>query len=159
MNFPKRAFVGTNWGSIDLLYDQDGVLSCSLPRLEKPPVEMLSIHDAADDPYSLYVLDLLEGRKPERPKIKLPAGTPFQRKVWNRLLTIPWGESRTYGALARQLGCPRACRAVAGACGRNPVPLFIPCHRVVSAGGGLGGFSAGLPWKQLLLKRESQQSI
>ncbi len=70
-----------------------------------------------------------------------PAGGAFQRRVWQRLRQIPWGTTVTYGELARALGT--APRAVAGACARNPIPIIIPCHRVVGSGGALGGYSCG----------------
>ncbi len=70
-----------------------------------------------------------------------PAGTPFQRRVWIEMARIPFGATASYGALARNLGS--VARAVGGACGANPIPIVIPCHRVVGAGGALGGFSGG----------------
>ena len=70
-----------------------------------------------------------------------PAGTPFRLRVWAAMQSIPYGETMSYGALARALGT--APRAVGGACGANPIPLVIPCHRVVGADGALGGFSGG----------------
>lgn len=81
-------------------------------------------------------------------------GTTFQRKVWRVLQRIPHGETRSYGWVARQLGKPRAARAVGAACGANPIPVIVPCHRVVASDGSLGGFSAGLVWKRRLLKLE-----
>jgi methylated-DNA-[protein]-cysteine S-methyltransferase len=69
--------------------------------------------------------------------------TPFEREVLNALREIPLGEVLTYGEVARKLGRPRAARAVGGACARNPVPIIIPCHRVVPASGGLGNYSGG----------------
>jgi len=75
----------------------------------------------------------------------------FDRRVLAVLRSIPYGETRTYGWVARRIGCPGAARAVGGACGRNPCPVIIPCHRVVAAGGGLGGYSGGFPWKRYLL--------
>lgn len=81
-------------------------------------------------------------------------GTPFQRAVWRVLRRIPYGEVRTYGWVARALGRPGAARAVGGACGANPWPIIVPCHRVVAAGGALGGYSAGLALKRLLLRLE-----
>jgi methylated-DNA-[protein]-cysteine S-methyltransferase len=83
-----------------------------------------------------------------------PAGTTFQRKVWTLLTQIPHGTTATYGDIAAQAGQPGAARAVGGACHHNPIPVFIPCHRVVAAGGKLGGFGLGLPLKQRLLKLE-----
>jgi O-6-methylguanine DNA methyltransferase len=88
------------------------------------------------------------------PPLDLSAGTPFQRRVWTALCAILPGETRTYAQLALAVGQPQASRAVGQACGANPIPVLIPCHRVVAAHGGLGGFSAGLKWKQLLLARE-----
>jgi methylated-DNA-[protein]-cysteine S-methyltransferase len=81
-------------------------------------------------------------------------GTPFQRRVWQALLDIPLGETRTYGEIAEAIGSPGAARAVGSACGANPLPLFIPCHRAVAAGGKLGGFSGGLGIKKKLLAWE-----
>lgn len=85
-----------------------------------------------------------------------PEGTPFQLAVWDALRTIPYGATRTYGNIAAQIGRPRAARAVAAACGRNPLPVFIPCHRVVAADG-LGGYSdpEGVHTKQFLLDLET----
>ncbi len=80
--------------------------------------------------------------------------TPFQVKVWQALRTIPYGRVRSYGWVARKIGKPGAARAVGAACGANPVPLLVPCHRVVAGDGSLGGFSGGLPNKKRLLKLE-----
>lgn len=85
--------------------------------------------------------------------IETPEGTNFQKAVWNEIRKIPRGQTRTYGEIAAAIGRPKAVRAVGSACGANPLPLFIPCHRVV-AKNGLGGFGSGLPWKKLLLEME-----
>jgi O-6-methylguanine DNA methyltransferase len=90
------------------------------------------------------------------PPMDLSGGTAFQRRVWAALRAIPPGKTETYARLAASLKKPKAARAVGGACGANPVPLLIPCHRVVAAHGGLGGFSGGLHWKRKLLGREGQ---
>ena len=83
-------------------------------------------------------------------------GTPFQQEVWRALLAIPYGETRTYAALAAQLGRPDAARAVGAANGRNPIAIVTPCHRLLgSSGGGLRGFAGGLEAKQTLLSLES----
>ncbi len=81
--------------------------------------------------------------------------TDFQRKVWEALLRIPAGEVRTYQEIGRDLNMPGASRAVGNACGRNPIPLLIPCHRVRRSDGSLGGFSAGIEWKKILLRLEN----
>ncbi|MBY0429883.1 MAG: methylated-DNA--[protein]-cysteine S-methyltransferase [Rhodospirillales bacterium] len=83
-----------------------------------------------------------------------PLGTTFQRKVWEALCRIPYGEIRRYGELAAEIGS--APRAIGGACGRNPIPILIPCHRVVAGNGGLGGYSGwdGIETKRFLLGLE-----
>ena len=81
-------------------------------------------------------------------------GTPFQQKVWRALLTIPFGETRSYGEIAAQIGSPRAVRAVGAANGRNPISIVAPCHRVVGANGKLTGFAGGLENKAYLLALE-----
>ena len=81
-------------------------------------------------------------------------GTEFQRRVWQAIAGIPAGKVISYAELARSAGRPRAIRAAAQACGANPVPLLVPCHRVVASDGGLGGFGGGLPLKRKLLARE-----
>ena len=90
-------------------------------------------------------------------KLKLDAnGTDFQRNVWNALASIPYGQTWTYGQLAKHIGKPKASRAVGAANGANPLPIIIPCHRVVAAGGKLGGFGGGLEMKNSLLTLESK---
>ena len=84
-----------------------------------------------------------------------PAGTEFQRSVWKALLTIPYGQTASYGQIAARVGNPKASRAVGMANNRNPISIFIPCHRVVGADGSLTGYGGGLPIKEYLLKLES----
>jgi len=83
-----------------------------------------------------------------------PQGTAFQLDVWRELQRIPYGETISYGELARRIGKPRACRAVGLANGANPLPIVVPCHRVIGADGSLTGFGGGLPIKQRLLGLE-----
>lgn len=83
-----------------------------------------------------------------------PAGTPFQREVWQALAQIPWGELRSYADIARAIERPKAVRAVGAANGRNPLPIVIPCHRVVGSDGSLTGFAGGLDMKRALLELE-----
>lgn len=84
-------------------------------------------------------------------------GTEFQRRVWAALQSIPYGETRSYGAIAAQLGTPGASRAVGLANGRNPIGIIVPCHRVIGASGGLTGYGGGLDRKRLLLDLERSQ--
>ena len=87
------------------------------------------------------------------------SGTAFQRQVWNALLTIPFGETRSYAQIAAQIGRPGAARAVGAANGRNPVSIVAPCHRVVGATGALTGFAGGLDVKARLLALEAQWTL
>jgi methylated-DNA-[protein]-cysteine S-methyltransferase len=81
-------------------------------------------------------------------------GTDFQRRVWDALLTIPYGETRSYGEIARQIGAPAAFRAVGLANGHNPIGIIVPCHRVIGANGGLTGYGGGIERKKALLHME-----
>lgn len=99
----------------------------------------------------------LAGRAPNAlPPLDLSGGTLFQQRVWVELRKIGPGETRSYGEVARAVGKPRGARAVGAACGANPIPVLVPCHRVLAANGKLGGFSGGLEWKRRLLARESK---
>ncbi len=84
------------------------------------------------------------------------AGTEFQRKVWNALRTIPYGETRSYGEIAEKIGSPNAFRAVGLANGHNPIAVIVPCHRVIGANGSLTGFGGGLERKSSLLELERE---
>jgi len=86
-----------------------------------------------------------------------PVGTDFQKRVWRELANIPFGETTTYGAIARRIGRPTACRAVGAANGQNRIAIVLPCHRVGGAGGKLTGFAGGLDKKQKLLRFEQEQ--
>jgi methylated-DNA-[protein]-cysteine S-methyltransferase len=86
-------------------------------------------------------------------------GSDFERAVWAQLAEIPYGEMRTYGAVAKAVGDPSAARAVGVACNRNPVAIVLPCHRVVGAGGKLVGFGGGLPTKRFLLELEARVRV
>ncbi|MCL2409476.1 MAG: methylated-DNA--[protein]-cysteine S-methyltransferase [Oscillospiraceae bacterium] len=85
-----------------------------------------------------------------------PAGTDFQKKAWNALLTIPYGQTRTYKEQAEAVGNPKASRAVGAANGKNPINIFIPCHRVIGADKTLTGYGGGLEVKKLLLELEGR---
>lgn len=96
-----------------------------------------------------------EGRKREFSGLTLaPSGTPFQMSVWRALSGIPYGETRSYADIARAIGNPKGMRAVGLANGKNPIPIIVPCHRVIGADGSLTGFGGGLPTKKWLLEFE-----
>jgi O-6-methylguanine DNA methyltransferase len=153
------------WGPLLLAGTEKSVCSCDflngkdianlLSRLQKLN------HDAQikEDPQPLA--SAVEGLKryfagePENLNQPLDLqGSQFQIQVWSKLREIPAGTVATYGDIAVHIGRPRGARAVGQACGRNPVVLFVPCHRVVAAHGGLGGFGSGLDVKQALLNHE-----
>ncbi len=95
----------------------------------------------------------------ERQSFDMPlllVGTEFQKRVWNRLLEIPYGETLSYGDMAQSLGIPKAVRAVANANGANAISLFVPCHRVIGSNGSLTGFGGGIEVKKFLLALERQ---
>ncbi len=83
-----------------------------------------------------------------------PLGTRFQMSVWSALMKIPYGQTASYGEIAAAIGNPKACRAVGTANGKNPIPIIIPCHRVIGANGRLAGFSSGIKIKKKLLEME-----
>ena len=97
----------------------------------------------------------LQGQEPETlPPLDCSSGTEFQRQVWQVLRKIRPGQTCSYAEVAQKVGNVKAVRAVGGACGANPIPVFVPCHRVLAADHRLGGFSDGLDWKRKLLARE-----
>ncbi len=147
--------IETTWGSIEIKLLDGKVAGCTLPFLPTQPNPPFAITDAENDPVSRFVTAVLSGKNAKVPALRKTQGTEFQQYVWMEISKISAGETRTYGELAEAIGRPKAVRAVGSACGHNPVPLFIPCHRVKGAHGGLGGFSAGLPWKMLLLTLET----
>ena len=113
----------------------------------------------ADEPMSDIEREILLYLAGELTAPRLPyraAGTPFQQAVWEQLRAIPYGTTATYGQIAARIGRPGAARAVGGACGANPVPLIIPCHRAVAADGSLGGFTSGVWRKRLLIGIEGE---
>jgi O-6-methylguanine DNA methyltransferase len=116
-----------------------------------PPPEILRWHCVT----SRAMDAALAGRTPEElPPLDLSTGTEFQRHVWQALRNIDCGQTRSYSEIAQTLGNPNATHAVGGACGANPIPVQVPCHRVLAAHARLGGFSGGLDWKRRLLERE-----
>ncbi len=103
------------------------------------------------------VKEYLAGRRTNFDLALNPAGTEFQKQVWNALLQIPYGETRSYKDIAAWIGRPKAVRAVGGAIGKNPIAIIIPCHRVIGADGTLTGFAGGLEIKARLLELESRE--
>lgn len=113
--------------------------------------------EAAFEPSRVAARQILEYLRDKRCDFDLPLdlrGTPFQKSVWKAILRIPYGAKRSYADVAREVGRPRATRAVGTANGANPVPLVVPCHRVIASDGSLGGYGGGLELKARLLAME-----
>ena len=160
MNASWICFIQTPEGEFAAQYTDKGLSRLDFPqpgrRLAKPssgeiPGKIKRWHQDT----CRAVLKVLKGAAPQSmPPLDLSGSTYFQRAVWRALQKIKPGLSLSYADVAACLGRPRAARAVGGACGANPIPLLIPCHRVVASGGRLGGYSGGLDWKKTLLRRE-----
>ena len=127
-----------------------------LRQITPVPAAEQDFPDAVTEQAAAELQEYFSGKRTEFTVAALPHGTAFQQKVWSALSRVPYGRVVTYGELAAAIGQPTACRAVANAVGKNPLLIFIPCHRVVGASG-LGGFSAGLEAKRALLTLEGVQ--
>jgi O-6-methylguanine DNA methyltransferase len=116
-------------------------------------------HFVEDKKGTQHILKAMLGKASGRANLKLlMVGTAFQLAVWKELLNVPAGETISYADLARRIKKPRAMRAVGNAMGANPVPILVPCHRVIASGGGLGGFGGGLALKRKLLEAEGTKA-
>ena len=149
--------ISTPIGALRLAGDEEGLREIAFGRAART-APIPSGQATSRAPFRDVIEQLEEyfaGRR-TRFQVRLaPRGTPFQLRVWSLLREIPYGETTTYGEIARRLGNPNACRAVGAANGRNPIPVIIPCHRVVGTDGSLTGFGGGLAIKDALLALES----
>lgn len=146
-------------GLLRIAFLQNGVGEV-IPRLEKAYPDETLVEDLATNRDALDQLQ--EYFQGHRRVFTLPLalrGTEFQRSVWEAVAGVPYGETRSYGYIARKLGKPRACRAVGGANGANPVPIVIPCHRIIGSDGSMTGFGGGIPIKENLLALEKASMI
>ena len=150
--------IGSPVGALTLIASSDG-LAAILWENERPGRVRLDVAAADAEHPILRATErqLAEYFAGQRKAFDLTldfAGTDFQKKVWRALLTIPFGETRTYAQIARQIGRPKAVRAVGAANGRNPISIVAPCHRVIGSSGALTGFAGGLAAKAYLLRLE-----
>ena len=160
----SRKIFKTTWGWMGIATTSRGVATVVLPKRSRRAVEEELSHTAGPansqarrhlQSAEAALLRYLAGnRQTLGLALDLPSSSSFRLKVWRMLQTIPYGRVRSYGWVARKLGQPGAARAVGAACGANPLPLVVPCHRVVAGDGSLGGFSGGLPVKKRLLRLE-----
>ncbi|MDQ2751049.1 MAG: methylated-DNA--[protein]-cysteine S-methyltransferase [Actinomycetota bacterium] len=147
-------------GALLLVRDDVGLTGLYLPH-GKYPVTVAPSWERDDGAFADVTSQLEEyfaGRRREFDLPLRPIGTAFQLRVWNALLDIPYGQTTSYGKTAAEIGAPTASRAVGLANGQNPIPIIIPCHRVVGANGSLTGYGGGLDAKRWLLAHEASHS-
>jgi O-6-methylguanine DNA methyltransferase len=139
-------------------------LTIRIGPLEQYARRMARLYGTATEPSSglerrvgAALAAYFSGRTAEQPLLDLGRGSAFQRRVWRALRTIAPGQTRSYAWVARAIGAPDAARAVGTACGANPVPIFVPCHRVVRGDGALGGYTGGIEIKRQLLRIENSR--
>jgi methylated-DNA-[protein]-cysteine S-methyltransferase len=144
----RLTLVGEGDDLVGLYFDKD------------PLVAKMRVRGVPDDgrlrPAATQLEEYFAGARTRFDLSLVPPGTAFQKKVWAALLRIPFGQTATYGEIARAVGRPDASRAVGGANHRNPIAVIIPCHRVIGADGSMTGYGGGLPRKRLLLDLEAR---
>jgi methylated-DNA-[protein]-cysteine S-methyltransferase len=148
-------------GTLTLVASDKGLAAILWPQDDPKRVKLPVLTRDNDHPVLAQaekeLLEYFDGKR-TRFTVKLDfAGTDFQKKVWKALLDIPFGQTRSYGDIARKLGKPSAMRAVGAANGRNPISIIAPCHRVIGANGSLTGFAGGLAAKKKLLALEAER--
>ena len=144
-------------GRLLLTGDESGLRGISFDN-GRHPAQVAETWQRTEEPFRdaiAQLADYFAGRRRRFDLALAPQGTPFQRQVWSALTGIPYGETVSYSELARRVGRPSATRAVGAANGRNPLPIVVPCHRVIGADGSLTGFGGGLAIKRRLLELEA----
>jgi methylated-DNA-[protein]-cysteine S-methyltransferase len=159
---PVTLSISTPDGVFVAHYSDKGLCGLNFPsRQGKPKQNSTQVSQQIHTWHKLTVSALkqvLAGKIPENlPPLDLSSGTDFQQSVWRAMLQIRCGQTLSYGQVAQAIGNPKAVRAVGGACGANPIPVLVPCHRVLAAHQRLGGFSSDPNWKRTLLTRERVQ--
>jgi methylated-DNA-[protein]-cysteine S-methyltransferase len=151
-------FMASPVGELKLIASDEGLVAVMWESSRPQPV---ALDASVENPTCPLLLrtekELNEYFSRKRKAFTVPLdmrGTHFQKQVWEALLAIPFGETRSYGQIANQLGNPKATRAVGAANGQNPIPIIVPCHRVIGANGSLTGFGGGLEIKEQLLALE-----
>jgi methylated-DNA-[protein]-cysteine S-methyltransferase len=147
-------------GTLTLMASDKGLVAILWADFEPKNKALKPMHEAPKHPALLEVERQLKAYfEGTLESFSLPLdfiGTAFQKQVWAALMTIPYGETRSYAQIAQQIGSPKAVRAVGAANGKNPIPIIAPCHRVIGANGTLTGFAGGLKTKAFLLELESK---
>ena len=150
-------------GLLTLVASEQGLAAVLWENDDPKRVRLSPLHEDSRHPVLLeaerQLTDYFAGRR-EKFELELDfTGTEFQRQVWQALLTIPFGETRSYAQIAEQIGNPGAVRAVGAANGKNPISIIAPCHRVIGSNGKLTGFAGGMEAKAFLLKLESKDFV
>jgi methylated-DNA-[protein]-cysteine S-methyltransferase len=156
----------SSWGWLGMAVSESGLAGIILPQLTQEAAWMrlyaehpggIGVESGQQPEIQQMLLDYLDGKPVDFRGISLdlPDRPPFWRKVWEVCAGILYGETRSYAALAMEAGSPRAFRAVGGAMAANPIPIVVPCHRVVGSDGSLVGFGGGLPQKKRMLEMEA----
>jgi len=156
----RYTYLGSPLGELLVVRDEAGITGLYLPA-GRHPVRVAPEwvrDDAAFDDVRVQLEEYFAGRRRTFDLPLHPAGTAFQQRVWAALLDIPYGETTSYGKTAAAIGSPTASRAVGLANGQNPIPIIVPCHRVIGANGSLTGYGGGLDAKRWLLAHESGQA-
>lgn len=156
------------WGDILIVANLKGIVRITLPGESTSKVlnnlcktrETILTHKntAAIVQAKKQITEFLNGKRSSFHLELDPQGTDFQKKVWNALRKIPYGQTKCYQDIARMVGSPKAMRAVGMANNKNPLPLIVPCHRVIGKNGSLVGYAGGLPLKKKILKLESEKA-
>jgi methylated-DNA-[protein]-cysteine S-methyltransferase len=153
----KYTIIESPVGPLLAARDDVGLVELQLPegKHEQRPRPGWVRDDAAFEDVRVQLAEYFAGTRTEFDLPLHASGTPFQQKVWAALMDIPYGETASYGATAAAIGSPTASRAVGLANGQNPIPIIVPCHRVVGANGSLTGYGGGLDTKRWLLSHEA----
>ncbi len=149
----SAVFVQTPLGTLTLVEENGALKELRFAQWMQPgeqPAKTPLLQKAEEE-----LLEYFAGQRTAFTVPMAPEGTPFQQAVWEALLLIPYGQTRTYGEIAKQVGNPKAARAVGMANHQNPLPIFYPCHRVIGAGSQLTGYGGGLSVKAFLLSLEN----
>ncbi|HEX05410.1 MAG TPA: methylated-DNA--[protein]-cysteine S-methyltransferase [Bacteroidetes bacterium] len=152
----SKCVISSPAGYLDIAVDEAGVLREILFAGPEKAAMVGEVPDACKAVVNQLAEYFAGDRRAFDVKV-MPDGTEFRRKIWAALQEIPYGETWTYGQLAKHVGSPKAAHAVGAACGSNPISIVIPCHRVVGSNGSLTGFGGGIETKKMLLELESDQ--
>lgn len=150
MKYIKQIY--TKLGNIAIIEEDNKIIAIEINK--KIEEEMVQKETPLLKETEKQLLEYLEGRRKTFDVPLNPKGTKFMKQVWTALQEIPYGEVRTYGQIAQTVGKPKAARAVGMANHRNPIPIIIPCHRVIGSNGKLVGYALGMDMKEFLLKLE-----